>query len=52
MCILTHDSYLKENFHKIIIFVWNNRPIDTTGQLVEAEDLEFDHVTFQKYNIY
>jgi hypothetical protein len=33
MYILTYKTYLEEKIYKIIVFIWNDRPVYTTGSI-------------------
>jgi hypothetical protein len=50
MYILTHKTYLEEKNYKIIIFVWNNRPVNITRSNRSASKLEFHIVMLQNNN--
>ena len=50
-----HKTYLEEKIYKIMIFIWNNRPIITTRsiQLTSwVRLLDFHVVALQKRGIY
>jgi len=54
MYILTYKIYLEEKLHKIMIFMWNDWPINTTGSNWSTglgRRLEFDHVALHKHNM-